>query len=87
MEKLYTSKKIFKISGGRMHIPHPTLLVISCRNHQKSLAYFSHLALLIFFIFTKKQSQRGRGVMAQCSSLNTLLSLPLGGYAYKGHYG
>ena len=79
MEKLYTSKTFLKMSGGSMHTPHPTLLAISYRNHQKSLAYFSHLAPLILFIFTKRQSQGGRGGMAQCSPLNTLLSLCLGG--------
>ena len=35
-----------------MHIPHSTplgsLLVISYRNHQKSLAYFSHLTPLVY---------------------------------------
>ena len=69
------------MSGGRMHTPDPTLLAISYKNHQKSLAYFSHLAPLILFFFTKRQSQRGGGGggMAQCSYLNTLLSLRLGG--------
>ena len=63
MEKLYKSKTISKLAVGRMHTSHPThldaSLAISYRNHQKSLAYFSHLALLILFFFTKKQSQRG----------------------------
>ena len=48
-----------------MHIPHPTPLdsplAISYRNHQKNLAYFSHLAPLVLFLFTKRQSQRGGG--------------------------
>ena len=61
MEKLYTSKALLKMAGGRMHTFHPTPLdpplVISYRNHQKSLAYFSHLAPLVFF--TEKPSQRG----------------------------
>ena len=56
------------MAGRKMHTPHPTplypLLAISCRNHQKSLAYFNHLAPLILFIFTKRQSQKG-GAMAQ----------------------
>ena len=34
-------------------------LAISCRNHQKSLAYFIPLAPLILLIFTKRQSQKG----------------------------
>ena len=66
-----------------MHIPHPTPLdsplAISYRNHQKNLAYFSHWAPLVLFLFTKRQSQRGgggggggHGTMA--SPLNTLLS-------------
>ena len=62
MEKLYASKSFLKMAGGRMHTSHPTSLdpplAISCRNHQKSLVYFSHLASLILFFFTKKQSQK-----------------------------
>ena len=50
MEKLYTSKTFLRMAGGWMHIPHPTSLdpplAISYRNHQKSMAYFSHLAPL-----------------------------------------
>ena len=48
-----------------MHIPHPTPLdsplAISYRNHQKNLACFSHLAPSVVFLFTKRQSQKGRG--------------------------
>ena len=48
-----------------MHIPYPTLLdlplSISYRNHQENLAYFSHLAPLVLFFFTKRQSQRWKG--------------------------
>ena len=52
-----------------MHTPHPTpldppLAISYVRNHQKSLAYFSHLAPLVFFFFAKRQSQKG-GAMAQ----------------------
>ena len=40
MEKLYTLKAFLKMTDGRMHIPHPTLLnsplAISYRNQQKS---------------------------------------------------
>ena len=64
MEKLFTSKTFLKVAGGRMHIAHPTPLAISYTNHQKSLAYFSHLAPIILFFFTKRQSQKG-GPMAQ----------------------
>ena len=53
------------MAGGRMHIPQPTpldsFLAISYRNHQKSLAYFSHLAPLVLFLCTKRQSQMGGG--------------------------
>ena len=55
MEKLYTSKVFLKMARGRMHNPHPTPvdppLVISYRNHQKSLAYFSHLAPLVVLFY------------------------------------
>ena len=39
-------------------------LAISYRNHQKSLAYFCHLASLVFVFCTKRQSQK-RGGMVQ----------------------
>ena len=55
MEKLYASKAFLKMADGKMHTSHPTPLdpplAISYRNHQKSLAYFSHLAPLILFFF------------------------------------
>ena len=61
MEKLHTSKEFLKMAFGRMHSPHPTTLhpplAISYRSHQ----YFSHLAPLILFFFTKRQSQMGGG--------------------------
>ena len=73
MENLYrpTSKTFLEMAGGRMHTPHSTPLdlplAISYRNYQKSMAYFSHLALSVLFFFTKKLSQRGGGGgMAQC---------------------
>ena len=57
MEKLYASKTFLRMAGGRMHTPYPipldTPLAISHRNHQKSLAYFSHLAPLVLFFFGK----------------------------------
>ena len=69
MEKLYTLKTFLKMAGGRMHTLHPTSLypplAISYRNYQKSVAYFSPLAPLILFFFTKRQSQN-RGAMRQC---------------------
>ena len=78
MEKLYTSKPSLKMDSGRMHTPRPTRLdpplAISYRKHQKSLTYFNHLAPLISFFFTKRQSQKGGAeVMAQCPPLNTLM--------------
>ena len=46
------------------HTPHPTPLdsplAIRYRNNQKNLAYFIHLAPLLMFFFTKRQSQKGR---------------------------
>ena len=69
MEKLYASKTFLKMGGGRMHIPHPTLLdsplTISYRNHQKNLAYFSHLAPLVLFFLLKGKVKKGGGGMAQ----------------------
>ena len=71
MEKLYSSKAFLKMAGGKMHTPYPPplypLQAISHGNHQKSLAYFSHLAPLILFFFTKKQFffTKKQG-MAQC---------------------
>ena len=62
--KLCTSKTFLKTAGGKMHTFYPNplspLLAIIYRNHQKSLTYFSHLAPLILFFFTKRQSQIGR---------------------------
>ena len=55
----------FENGWYKMHTPHPTPLdpplAISYRNHQKSMAYFSYLAQLILFLFTKRQSQKGEG--------------------------
>ena len=73
------------MAGGAMHTPHPTAidpsLTISYRNHQKSLTYFSHLELLVLFFFTKRQSQKIEGGMAQClPPLNTLLDRDLLSY-------
>ena len=79
MEKLHTSKAFLKMDGGRMHTSHPTPLdpplVISYRNHQKSLACFSHLEPLILFFFTERPSQKGAGggKGGYGTPLNTLL--------------
>ena len=70
MEKLYTgigliSKAFLKMGDGRMHTLHPNPLclplAISCRNHQKSQAYFSHFALLVLFFLLKSRFKRGGG--------------------------
>ena len=59
MDKLYTSKIFLKMVGGKMHTPRPTpldpSLAISYRNHQKSLAYFSHLAPSILLFYLKAE--------------------------------
>ena len=51
------------MAGGKMHIPYPTPLdsplAISYRNLQQNLAYFNHLARLVLFFFTKRQSLEG----------------------------
>ena len=44
-------------------------------NHQKSQAYFSHLAPLVLIFFTKKQSQKGGAWPNVPYLLNTLLAL------------
>ena len=53
--------------------------VVLDKNHQNSLAYFSHLAPLILFFSTKRQIQKGEKGMAQCypSPLLTLLHLTI----------
>ena len=65
MEKLYALKAFLKMAGERMHAPHLTSLdslqATSYRNHQKNLAYFSHLAPLVLFLFIKRQSQNEGG--------------------------
>ena len=78
MEKLYALKAFLKkkMAGGWMYAPYPTPLdpplAISYRNHQKSLAYFIHLAPVVLFFFTKRQSQKGEG-MAQCPLIRSCL--------------
>ena len=70
MKKLYrpTSKTFLKIAGGRIYTAHPTpldpSLTISYRNHQKNPIYFSHLAPLVLFFYSKRQGQKEG--MAQC---------------------
>ena len=74
MKKLYTSKTFSKRLVGRgiplILRPLGPPLAISYKNHQKSLAYFSHMAPFILLFFTKRQSQEertggGGGRMAQ----------------------
>ena len=72
---------------GKMYIPHPTsldlLLAISYRNHQKGLAYISHLAPIVFCSFLLKGKVKGGGAWHNAPLLNTLLprSLRLGACA------
>ena len=81
MKKLYTTKDFTKWLVGwwddALHTPLHPPLAISYKYHQKNLAYFSHLAPLILFFFTKRRSQKGRtGGEDGTSSppLNTLLT-------------
>ena len=65
--KIVSMKNVFE--NGWWEDAYPSSfppLVICCRNHQKSLVYFSHLAPLFLFFFTKKQSQKGGRGMEQC---------------------
>ena len=77
MEKLYTPNACLKMAEGRMHTPHPTTLdpppAISYRNHQKSMAYFSHLSN--FDNFTKRPSQKGGH--STMPPVNTLLRVQM----------
>ena len=61
--KIVYINNIFENGLWGMHTPHPTpldpSLAINYRNHQKSLAYFSHLIPLILFFFTKRRGQKG----------------------------
>ena len=59
MVKLYTAKTFLKLSGGRIRTPHPTPLDPSLAISYGYHTYFSHLAPLILFFFTKRQSQKG----------------------------
>ena len=81
MEKFYTSKAFLKMVGGRMLTPHPISqyppLATRHRNHQKSLASFSHLAPLNLFFLTKRQSQKKGGAWPNVHPLNTLLEGPV----------
>ena len=73
MKKLYTSKKFLKMAGGRMYTPYPTPLAINYRNHQKSQAYFSHLAVgtICFVLFYRKAKTKvKRGGMSKVILIN-----------------
>ena len=65
MEKIVYIKNIFENVWGKDAYPssEPPGSVPShkLRNYQKSQANFSHLALLILFVFTERQSQGGGG--------------------------
>ena len=80
--KSFIHRKRFRkwLLGGCIPLILPPMdasLVICYRNHQKSLAYFSHLAPLVLFFFTKRPSQK-MGAMAQWANapLKTLLHRP-----------
>ena len=60
-EKIVYIKTFLKMASGRMHTLHPTSQAINQKNHQKSPAYFTHLAPLILFFFIKRPSQKGVG--------------------------
>ena len=62
-------ENIFENGWWRDLYPWPSSypLAMSCRNHQKSLAYFSHCgAPLILFRFIQKAELKGGGGMVQC---------------------
>ena len=86
MEKLYTSKTVLKMAGGRMRTPHLNPLAINYRSHQKNLTYFSYFAPLILFFIIKRQSQKGgQWAMAQCSP--QILSWAEGSCVYRSGTG
>ena len=74
-----TSKIFLKLAGGRMHTPQASFypldasLVMSYRNHQKSLVYFSHLAPLTLFFFTKRPTQKRGGAPFNTRPASNLL--------------
>ena len=55
--KIVYIKNIFEMANGRMHSLHPTPLAISYRNHQKSLAYFSHFIGIVNFVLFYKWAE------------------------------
>ena len=63
MEKLYLPKTLLKTASEGNAYPYPTpldpYLVISHKNHQESLAYFSQLAP--FVLFYEKAKSKGEG--------------------------
>ena len=70
MEKLFASKIFLKLAGGRMHsplsYPHGSAPGHKLRKSSKESAYFIHLAPLILFFFTIKESQKGRALHNGC---------------------
>ena len=52
-------KNIFENDWWEDAYPSSYPPAINYRNHQKSLAYFNHLAPLVLFVFTTRQSQKG----------------------------
>ena len=70
MKKLYSSKSFLKMAGDGDALPTSSLGKINYKSHQKSLAYFSHLATVSYFYLEAKSEG---GTMAQWPLLNTLL--------------
>ena len=63
--KIVRMKNSFENDWWKLHTPHlnplDPPLVISYRNHQKRLAYFSHFAILIVFFLLKCRVKGGGG--------------------------
>ena len=69
------------MDGGRVYTPGPHRtpsldlpLAMNYRSHQKSLAYFSYLAPLVFSFLLKGRVKRGGGGHGTMLSLNTVRS-------------
>ena len=83
LQKIVCMKNIFE--NGWWEDAYPSSypldppLAISYEKYQKSLAYFRHLAPIVSFLFTKRQSQKGRhGTMPPFLNMLLPRSLRLG---------
>ena len=64
MEKLHTSKAFLKMAGGRMHIPHPTLLYgHKLQKLSKESGIFQFLGTIILFFLKSRVKRGGHGPM------------------------